>query len=48
MFDRASNKTEAHADGTEVRVILTFCEIYNCTLQIDTSMYVFVLIVSFI
>ncbi|XP_017955428.2 uncharacterized protein LOC108650710 [Drosophila navojoa] len=37
MFDRASNKTVAHADGTEVRVILTFCEIYNCTLQIDTS-----------
>ncbi|EDV97520.1 GH14655 [Drosophila grimshawi] len=36
-FDRFLNKSEAAVDGTEVRVLRTFCELYNCTVQIDTS-----------
>ncbi|XP_064545280.1 uncharacterized protein Ir76a [Drosophila montana] len=37
LYDRASNRAEAFADGTEVRVVRTFCELYNCTVQLDTT-----------
>ncbi|ALC48028.1 Ir76a, partial [Drosophila busckii] len=29
------NASKAFADGTEVRVMLTFCEIYNCSIEVD-------------
>ncbi|XP_075161102.1 ionotropic receptor 76a [Haematobia irritans] len=27
----------AHIDGTDVRILHTFCELYNCTVEVDTS-----------
>ncbi|KAH8296661.1 hypothetical protein KR054_009479, partial [Drosophila jambulina] len=38
VYDRASDTTDAVSiDGTEVRLMLIFCELYNCTIQVDTS-----------
>ncbi|XP_030371974.1 uncharacterized protein LOC115622217 [Scaptodrosophila lebanonensis] len=39
FYDRAVNKPfdKVFVDGTEVRVILTFCELHNCSVQVDTS-----------
>ncbi|KAH8322625.1 hypothetical protein KR059_001522, partial [Drosophila kikkawai] len=38
VYDRASDTKEAvYIDGTEVRLMLVFCELYNCTVQVDTS-----------
>ncbi|KAH8234484.1 hypothetical protein KR038_012114, partial [Drosophila bunnanda] len=32
-----SNLSNVYIDGTETRIVLTFCERYNCRVQIDTS-----------
>ncbi|XP_036671140.3 uncharacterized protein Ir76a isoform X1 [Drosophila suzukii] len=37
FYDRSENTTEVAIDGTEIRLMLTFCELYNCTIQVDTS-----------
>ncbi|KAH8357605.1 hypothetical protein KR200_004404, partial [Drosophila serrata] len=38
VYDRAADTTDAVSiDGTEVRLMLIFCELYNCTVQVDTS-----------
>ncbi|KAH8361664.1 hypothetical protein KR084_012540, partial [Drosophila pseudotakahashii] len=36
-YDRSENKTEVTIDGTDIRLMLIFCELYNCTIQVDTS-----------
>ncbi|XP_052848888.1 uncharacterized protein LOC128260145 [Drosophila gunungcola] len=36
-YDRSENTTEVTIDGTEVRLMIIFCELYNCTIQVDTS-----------
>ncbi|XP_016955809.1 uncharacterized protein LOC108028462 [Drosophila biarmipes] len=36
FYDRAEN-TEVAIDGTEVRLMLNFCDLYNCSIQVDTS-----------
>ncbi|KAH8274541.1 hypothetical protein KR044_008607, partial [Drosophila immigrans] len=37
VHNRAQHGTDVLIDGTEVRLLLIFCEIYNCTVQADTS-----------
>ncbi|KAH8373322.1 hypothetical protein KR009_000616 [Drosophila setifemur] len=37
FFNRAENKSIVSIDGTEVRLMLIFCELHNCTIQVDTS-----------
>ncbi|XP_070070730.1 uncharacterized protein Ir76a isoform X1 [Drosophila takahashii] len=36
-YDRSQNTTEVTIDGTDIRLMLIFCELYNCTIQVDTS-----------
>ncbi|ALC48029.1 Ir76a, partial [Drosophila busckii] len=37
LYDRALNDSKAFAEGTEVRIMLEFCEKHNCTIQVDTT-----------
>ncbi|KAH8328499.1 hypothetical protein KR067_010239, partial [Drosophila pandora] len=37
VFDRARSKADIFIDGTDVRLMLIFCELHNCTVQVDTS-----------
>ncbi|XP_033240329.1 uncharacterized protein Ir76a isoform X1 [Drosophila pseudoobscura] len=37
VYDRAQGKTEVFIDGTEVRLMMLFCELHNCTIQVDTT-----------
>ncbi|XP_037932152.1 uncharacterized protein LOC119666945, partial [Teleopsis dalmanni] len=39
MNDRAldNKRGSVHINGAEVRVLLTLCELYNCTVEVDTS-----------
>ncbi|XP_044313598.1 uncharacterized protein LOC108038802 isoform X1 [Drosophila rhopaloa] len=37
FYDRSENTTEVTIDGTDIRLMLIFCELYNCTIQVDTS-----------
>ncbi|SPP77239.1 uncharacterized protein LOC117580458 isoform X1 [Drosophila guanche] len=37
VYDRAEGKTEVFIDGTEVRLMMIFCKLYNCTVQVDTT-----------
>ncbi|XP_017071308.1 ionotropic receptor 21a [Drosophila eugracilis] len=37
FYDRFENTTEVTIDGTDIRLMLIFCERYNCSIQVDTS-----------
>ncbi|KAH8268768.1 hypothetical protein KR018_003833, partial [Drosophila ironensis] len=37
VYDRSENKMQVSIDGTDVRLMLSFCELHNCTVQIDTT-----------
>ncbi|KAH8262540.1 hypothetical protein KR026_010626 [Drosophila bipectinata] len=37
VYDRATNKEDIFIDGTDVKLMLIFCELHNCTVQVDTS-----------
>ncbi|KAH8371943.1 hypothetical protein KR093_009388, partial [Drosophila rubida] len=37
IYNRAQHGADVHIDGTEVRLLLSFCELHNCTLQADTT-----------
>ncbi|XP_034106527.1 uncharacterized protein LOC117569468 [Drosophila albomicans] len=37
VYNRAQHGAEVHIDGTEVRLLLIFCELHNCTVQADTT-----------
>lgn len=38
-YDHAADnpRHRAHVDGTEMHIVHTFCEIYNCSVHVDTS-----------
>nr|ACN81897.1 IR76a [Drosophila melanogaster] len=36
-YDRFMNTTDVTIDGTDIQLMLIFCELYNCTIQVDTS-----------
>ncbi|XP_061400433.1 uncharacterized protein LOC133336152 [Musca vetustissima] len=38
-YDRAEDNPRhlAHVDGTEMHIVHTFCALYNCSVQVDTS-----------
>ncbi|XP_061400434.1 uncharacterized protein LOC133336153 [Musca vetustissima] len=38
-YDHAEDNPRhlVHIDGTEMRIVHTFCELYNCSVQVDTS-----------
>ncbi|XP_061400435.1 uncharacterized protein LOC133336154 [Musca vetustissima] len=38
-YDHAEDNLRhlVHIDGTEMRIVHTFCELYNCSVQVDTS-----------
>ncbi|EDW73340.2 uncharacterized protein Dwil_GK17497 [Drosophila willistoni] len=37
FYDRALDKPQVAIDGTDIRLMLIFCERYNCTIQADTT-----------
>ncbi|KMZ00607.1 uncharacterized protein Dsimw501_GD14827, isoform B [Drosophila simulans] len=38
-YDRFKNTTEVTIDGTDIQLMLIFCQLYNCTIQVDTCRY---------